>query len=255
MAGSQTGSPSFPEVVVRLEQLMARVEQMEHRLTDSEQRLEERVTESTRVVQGMVGRVLALERPPPAQDQAPGTWPARRDPGEHPHRVERPTGRGVDDDVFDYDSTEEVGNDFRPAAARERQVEHEWDGAQRRHRHPRGGDMRDDRGGRADLGYEQPRHRYPRDDRRIVRVDAPTFDGSLDPRVYLDWEASMDCYFDWMGMSDARRVRFAMIKLVGQAQTYWLNVEALYEQHGLMSIESWEDMKVKLREKYLPATY
>ncbi|MQL98694.1 hypothetical protein Taro_031410 [Colocasia esculenta] len=46
-----------------------------------------------------------------------------------------------------------------------------------------------------------------------------------------------------------------MIKLVGQAQTYWLNVETLYEQRELTPIESWEDMKVKLREKYLPATY
>ncbi|MQL82036.1 hypothetical protein Taro_014499 [Colocasia esculenta] len=56
-------------------------------------------------------------------------------------------------------------------------------------------------------------------------------------------------------MSDARRTCFAMIKLVSQAQTYWLNVEALLEQRGLAPIESWEDMKVKLCEKYLPSTY
>ncbi|MQL98961.1 hypothetical protein Taro_031674 [Colocasia esculenta] len=273
MAGSQTGSPSFPEVVVKLDQLMVRMEQMEQRFAESEQRLEERVTESTRVVQGMVGRVLALERPPPTQDQAPGNQPARRDPVEPPHRVEQHVGQGVDEDVSDYDSTEEVGNDFRPAAARER-VDLGYD--HRFFRHPR------DRDDRNNVGFEQPRHQYPRgcgdrdehgleyrryrpprdrddrddeDDRRIVHVDAPTFDGSLDPRAYLDWEANMNRYFDWMGMSDARRTRFAMIKLVGQAQTYWLNVDALLEQRGLMPIESWEDMKVKLREKYLPTTY
>ncbi|MQL76830.1 hypothetical protein Taro_009227 [Colocasia esculenta] len=55
-----------------------------------------------------------------------------------------------------------------------------------------------------------------------------------------------------MGMSDARCARFAMMKLIGQAQTYWLNVEALLEQRGLEPIESWENMRVKLREKYLP---
>ncbi|MQL88233.1 hypothetical protein Taro_020782 [Colocasia esculenta] len=52
-------------------------------------------------------------------------------------------------------------------------------------------------------------HRFQedQDDRRIVRADAPTFNGSLDSRVYLDWEANMNRYFDWMGMSNARRAR------------------------------------------------
>ena len=48
------------------------------------------------------------------------------------------------------------------------------------------------------------------DDRvmRSVRVEASSFDGSLDPIVYLDWEADMNHFFAWYEMTDARKVRF-----------------------------------------------
>ncbi|MQM18642.1 hypothetical protein Taro_051636 [Colocasia esculenta] len=121
------------------------------------------------------------------------------------------------------------------------------------------------RGQRADFrrGHEpryelQRFHEYEDRDDQIVRnvqVDIPTFDGSLDPKIYLDWEAAMDRYFEWYEMTDGRRVRFAKMKLLGQAQTYWVNVESLLIQRYQDRIETWDDMKAKLREKYLPATY
>ena len=53
-----------------------------------------------------------------------------------------------------------------------------------------------------------------------MRDDPPNFKGSLDPRVYLDWEAGMDRYFEWYDMLDQQRVRFAKMRLLGRAQTY-----------------------------------
>ncbi|CAB4290977.1 unnamed protein product [Prunus armeniaca] len=69
------------------------------------------------------------------------------------------------------------------------------------------------------------RHNFPRgyeqdpDERvmRSVKVDAPNFDGELNPKALLDWLATMDRYFEWHDMSEAQKVRFAKIKLVGQA--------------------------------------
>ncbi|MQL68903.1 hypothetical protein Taro_001172 [Colocasia esculenta] len=37
-------------------------------------------------------------------------------------------------------------------------------------------------------------------DIRNARLEAPSFDGSVEPQVYLDWEARVDRYFDWMGI-------------------------------------------------------
>ena len=88
-----------------------------------------------------------------------------------------------------------------------------------------------------------------------MRADPPNFEGSLDPRVYLDWEADMDRYFEWYDMPDQRRVHFDKMRLLGRAQTYWMNVENLVQQRHQDPIDTWDDMKVKLREKYLPTTY
>ncbi|MQL92831.1 hypothetical protein Taro_025464 [Colocasia esculenta] len=256
------------------------------RLDQLEQRMESGFTKSGRTVQGIAGRIAALEGlptnavPEPVRPLAP----------LNPPRVDRAVARPEAEDDLEIESFDEVEDIPRPIAhprrRLDRQYELEWEGDRRPPRFPRDQDdfgnaprryeyprEREERG---DLRFDQRYHRYPRhrdgqedfeegwrpqpfhgdqDDRRVVRADAPTFDGSLDPKVYLDWEASMNRYFDWMGMSDARRARFAMMKLTGQAQTYWMNVETLLEQRGQDPIESWEEMKIKLREKYLPASF
>ena len=45
------------------------------------------------------------------------------------------------------------------------------------------------------------------------------------------------------------------MRLLGQAKTYWRNVERLLEMRRQEHVGTWEEMKVKLREKYLPPTY
>ena len=65
----------------------------------------------------------------------------------------------------------------------------------------------------------------------------------------------MDHYFEWYEMLDACRMHFAKMKLVGQAKMHWLNVERLLTRGGQVPILSWDEMKEKLKEKYLPNSY
>ena len=60
-----------------------------------------------------------------------------------------------------------------------------------------------------------------------IKVDVSNFDGRVDPQYYLDWVMSLERYLKWYEMSQERRVRFAAMKLVGQAGQYWSNVERL----------------------------
>ena len=60
-----------------------------------------------------------------------------------------------------------------------------------------------------------------------MNLEVPTFDGQLDLQVFLDWTSDMDHYFGRYDMSDERRIRFAKMKLIGQAKQYWTNVEKL----------------------------
>ena len=73
---------------------------------------------------------------------------------------------------------------------------------------------------------------------------------------------SLERYFKWYEMSQERRVRFAAMKLVGQAGQYWSNVErliALRRQEPTLRrqepIRIWDQMKAKLNQKYLPITF
>ena len=75
--------------------------------------------------------------------------------------------------------------------------------------------------------------RIPTDDiTKKVKVEAPEFDGSLNPSKFLDWLESMEDYFEWYNMNDAQRVRFAKMKLIGSARKYWQNVQKGIERLG-----------------------
>ena len=65
-------------------------------------------------------------------------------------------------------------------------------------------------------------NRLDEDERYLknIKVDVSNFDGRLDPQYYLDWVMSLERYFKWYEMSQERRVRFAAMKLVGQAGQY-----------------------------------
>ncbi|CAL2271519.1 unnamed protein product [Prunus armeniaca] len=59
------------------------------------------------------------------------------------------------------------------------------------------------------LGFEIARHAKP---------TAPDFDGRGDPTLFVDWISVMEDYFEWCDMSDAQRIQFAKLKLVGAAK-------------------------------------
>ncbi|GFY95604.1 hypothetical protein Acr_10g0009890 [Actinidia rufa] len=58
----------------------------------------------------------------------------------------------------------------------------------------------------------------PRDP--IINVEAPTFDGRLDPKAFTDWIREMDHFFEWYNLSNDRKVRFAKMKLIGRAKLF-----------------------------------
>ena len=75
----------------------------------------------------------------------------------------------------------------------------------------------------------------------------------FNPTVFSDWIASIEEYFGWYDMVDDRQVRFANMKLVGLAKVWWSGVENDIRRIGQLPIGTWQKMKVKLQEKYIPA--
>ena len=65
----------------------------------------------------------------------------------------------------------------------------------------------------------------------------------------------MDHYFDWYNMSDERQIRIVKMKLVSQARQYWTNVEKLMTLRRQELVQTWDEMKSRLQEKYFSVSY
>ena len=61
----------------------------------------------------------------------------------------------------------------------------------------------------------------------------------------------MDYYFDFYEFSDNCRVQFVKLKLKYSAQDYWTTVERQLVRTYARLIETWDEMKEKLKEKFI----
>ncbi|XP_022867746.1 uncharacterized protein LOC111387423 [Olea europaea var. sylvestris] len=136
----------------------------------------------------------------------------------------------------------------------------------RSHRRPQGGRHHARHGRReGNQARERERGYYrhgtqspPRYEQRLfrnIKLDVPTFDGCLDPSAFNQWVRDMDRFFTWYGVPKDRRVQFASLKLTGTAQLFWESVEDLLERRHAPPVGSWDEMKHRLQEKYLPQSY
>lgn len=62
----------------------------------------------------------------------------------------------------------------------------------------------------------------------------------------------MDQYFKWYELSEPQKVKLATIKLMGAARLFWTNLEHNEQALGSLVIATWDRMKKRLRNKYVP---
>ena len=53
-----------------------------------------------------------------------------------------------------------------------------------------------------------------------VKIDQLTFNRILDLKIFSDWTADLDYYFDWYRLTEESRVWFARMRLLGSARIY-----------------------------------
>ena len=90
---------------------------------------------------------------------------------------------------------------------------------------------------------------------KSVKLDTPSFDERLDPQAFIDWTLAIDRYFHWYDMLESRKVWFVIMNLTGQAEQYWKTLERMMQFRRDDPIETWEDMKKKLRLNYIPPSF
>ena len=87
------------------------------------------------------------------------------------------------------------------------------------------------------------------------KIEAPTFDGCLDPWVFTDWLSQMEKFFIYYHWAKNKKVRYARMKLIGRADLFWEDLEDTLRQRREPLIIDWLEMKDALSRNYLPPTY
>ncbi|CAL8169568.1 unnamed protein product [Prunus armeniaca] len=65
----------------------------------------------------------------------------------------------------------------------------------------------------------------------------------------------MEDYFAWYDLMDAHKLHIVKMTLHGAARQYWNSVEEQLYQFGQPHVTLWDEMKLMLREQYLPTFY
>ena len=111
------------------------------------------------------------------------------------------------------------------------------------------------------MGNQQRGRIFEQDDdvtkkvRLLVCNEVAEYYGKLNPIGFLDWIMSMEDYFDWYAMPENRKVRFMKGKLKGAAPLWWYNIENQLHRTDQPPIDTWDEMKLKMKEHFLPTDY
>ena len=79
--------------------------------------------------------------------------------------------------------------------------------------------------------------------------------GKLTPMTFLEWLMSMEDYFDWYAMPGNIMFCFVKAKLKGTVCLWWHSIEDKLNRTNQLPINTWNEMKFKMEERFLPIDY
>ncbi|XP_020695883.1 uncharacterized protein LOC110109255 [Dendrobium catenatum] len=79
--------------------------------------------------------------------------------------------------------------------------------------------------------------------------------GRLHIEDYLDWEAAVENFFDYMEISPAKQVKYVACRLKGGASAWWMQLTRSRQREGKGPIRDWTRMKQLMRRHFLPTYF
>ena len=95
--------------------------------------------------------------------------------------------------------------------------------------------------------------RRPHDYR--VRADIPFFHGNMSVEEFLDWQISVDRFFEIMDVPDHKHVKMVANKLRSTAAMWWDMLVVQRRRQGKGPVRSWRRMKQLMLDRFLPVDY
>lgn len=101
---------------------------------------------------------------------------------------------------------------------------------------------------------QDQRHNNPRWESGF-RLDIPEFHGDIRGDNLLDWLVAVEEIIDFKGVPEDRQVALVATKFRGHAASWWQQTKTTRSRAGKTPIRSWEKLKKKLKETFLPHNY
>ena len=96
----------------------------------------------------------------------------------------------------------------------------------------------------------------PRREDKSLKVDVPSFDGSLDPEKYLEWEKSLERYFEYKDIhEEVQQYKIAKVKLKGYGDSWLQGEQRARTLRGKAHISTWGKLKKRMRDRFIPHNY
>ncbi|XP_031263538.1 uncharacterized protein LOC116121740 [Pistacia vera] len=108
------------------------------------------------------------------------------------------------------------------------------------------------RGSSASSSEFEARRRRRVDDDKGIKIDLPEFNGSLDPKDFIDWLHEIEWVFEFKNYNDENRCKVAILKFKEYTSLWWENTRKKREREGNTRIRSYEKLKRVLKKRFLP---
>nr|XP_018622474.2 uncharacterized protein LOC104085024 isoform X1 [Nicotiana tomentosiformis]XP_033509005.1 uncharacterized protein LOC104085024 isoform X2 [Nicotiana tomentosiformis] len=99
------------------------------------------------------------------------------------------------------------------------------------------------------------RGRLEDDNISSIKMKMPTFKGTRDPDLYLDWERKVEAIFDCHNYSEGKKVKLAAVEFSDYAAIWWKKLSRDRLQEGQALIATWVEMKRVMRKRFVPSHF
>ncbi|CAL9232869.1 unnamed protein product, partial [Arabidopsis halleri] len=106
------------------------------------------------------------------------------------------------------------------------------------------------------VNFRQPDHRFP--DTRweaSFKVEIPEFHGGIRGDLLLDWLVAVEEILEFKRVPEDRKVALVATRFCGHAASWWQQTKATRARVNKEPICSWDKLKKKLRDTFLPHNY
>jgi hypothetical protein len=88
-----------------------------------------------------------------------------------------------------------------------------------------------------------------------MKIDLPSFDGHLHIEDFLDWITEVERFFEYMNITEEKKVKLVAYKFKGGASAWWERLQLSQSKEGKRPMTSWFKMKRLLNARFLPPDF